>query len=401
MRKQLQIQLIQKAIELVESRKTEMGDEYSRNPVDIYTSPERFEKERDTLFRQFPLVVGFSSQVTKPGDYFTHDHTGIPILVVRDKDAQLHAMINVCRHRGAKLVSETSGEGKRHLVCPFHGWCYKNNGSLLAVTHPAGFPGLDKNEFGLVKLPVAERYGMVFVQPAPGPDFDIDAYLGPLFEDLGHFGFADYVMYKPSVRTKKFNWKLQMDTSHENYHFRYLHKETAGPAYFDNVSYSDYAKPHSRNLAPQKSLLRLVGTDPNTWNISDHIGILYSIFPNTGLYAFGGFAHVLSTFPVDETTSTLVGAMLVPKNFDSNEACSYMELHYESYWRTMTEDIDAAVDMQAMIRSGANKEFTFATFEGVLTKFHRAVNEAIKWELLTPRLHKTGEKDEQLICSSV
>jgi phenylpropionate dioxygenase-like ring-hydroxylating dioxygenase large terminal subunit len=388
MRQTLQIQLIQTLLDLVESRNIYSSDESSRNPTEVYTSPSRFERERDTLFRKFPLIVGFSSQIPSCGDYFTHDYTGVPILVVRCDDGGLSASINVCRHRGARVVKERSGNAKSSFVCPFHGWSYRSDGRLAGITSPSGFPNLDPIQYGLVRLPVAERHGLVFVQPAPGPDFDIDAFLGPLFDDLTDFGMKDFVMSNRTVRTKKLNWKLQMDTSHENYHFHYLHAKTAGTAYFNNLGYSDYSKPHSRSLAPQRSILTLRSADPMTWRISDHVGILYSVFPNTGIYMFGGFAHVLATYPVDESSSVMMGAMLVPANA-TPELQNQIKLHYQSYWQTMTEDIDAAEDMQAMMSSGANRDFIFGSFESLLTKFHETVNEVIAETWSVPRL-RTG-----------
>jgi phenylpropionate dioxygenase-like ring-hydroxylating dioxygenase large terminal subunit len=232
MRQDLQIELIRTMLDLVDTRNVYPNETMARQPTDVYTSKARFEHERDLLFRKFPMVVGFSAQLTQPGDYFTHDYTGVPILVVRGEDGGLRAMINVCRHRGARVVKERGGTCTSKFVCPFHGWTYAPDGRLLGVTSPGGFPNLDKDVLGLVRLPVAERHGLVFVQSSPGPDFDIDAYLGPLLDDLSSFGFQHHVVASRTVRTKKLNWKLQMDTSHENYHFHYLHQKTAGTAYF-------------------------------------------------------------------------------------------------------------------------------------------------------------------------
>lgn len=391
MRQDLQIQLIRTMLDRIEGRPAGTTEASARHPTDVYTSQARFALERDTLFRQFPQVVGFTTQLPAPGDYFTHDYTGVPILVVRQEDGGLRAMINVCRHRGSRVVRERAGKCTTKFVCPFHGWSYGMDGCLRGITSPSGFPDLDKHEYGLVALPVAERHGLIFVQPSPGPDFDIDAFLGPLFDDFVGFGIKDCVVASRTVRTKKLNWKLQMDTSHENYHFHYLHHKTAGTAYFNNIGHSDYWKPHSRSLAPQRTILELRDADPSTWRIADHVGILYSIFPSTGFYTFRGFAHVLTTFPIDESTSVLAGAMLVPTLEGGADVQQQIKMHYQSYWQTMTEDIDAAEDMQTMMSAGANKEFVFGTFENLLTRFHETVDEVVRGEWAVPRRHAAGQ----------
>src|SRR5690349_17738258 len=80
--------------------------------VDRYVSPSRLVDERRVLFKRRPLVVGRSSDLSAPGAFFTHDAAGVPILVARDRDGRAGAMLNVCRHRGTRLVTETSGSAK-------------------------------------------------------------------------------------------------------------------------------------------------------------------------------------------------------------------------------------------------------------------------------------------------
>lgn len=377
MKQDRQVEVLNKALRLIQANTTEMGGQTFTVPVDVYLSQSRLEEERDHLFRRLPLVVGFSSQVAKPGDFFTADLIGVPIIVLRSQDGKLNAFLNVCRHRGAKVVEAASGSDKKILVCPFHGWSYDDHGNLRSATCPTGFPDLDKSNLGLVPLAVAERLGLVFVLHKPNMTFDIDDYLSPLFSDLESFGLDDFVVMNPSTRLRKLNWKLQMDTSHENYHFSYLHSNTAGSAYFNNISMFDCAKPHARIFLPQRSILKLMKINCESWRIQDHCAVFYSIFPNTGLVFFGGYAHVLSTFPVDNDTSILQGGMLVPGGPVSEEHALLRKFHYDSYWSTMEEDISVGESMQAALRSGANSHFLFGRHEHVAGAFHETVEEIL------------------------
>ena len=104
--------VIREVFELMEKKTTHMLPEVMVNPVTKYTSAEQVQKEIDVLFRKFPLILGHISQVAEPGDFFTHDATGVPILVTRTQDGALKAYLNVCRHRGARLQNEPCGKAR-------------------------------------------------------------------------------------------------------------------------------------------------------------------------------------------------------------------------------------------------------------------------------------------------
>src|SRR5687768_11416236 len=112
MRKELQVACIERLLAVVDRGDLEGSCVESTVTIDRYTSEERLEKERRVLFRKFPIIVGRASDVADPGAFFTHDAAGVPILVTRDQGGTVHAMLNVCRHRGTRLVSETQGSAK-------------------------------------------------------------------------------------------------------------------------------------------------------------------------------------------------------------------------------------------------------------------------------------------------
>jgi phenylpropionate dioxygenase-like ring-hydroxylating dioxygenase large terminal subunit len=125
-------------------------------------------------------MMGLGCRIPKPGDYFTDNNCGVPILVVRDHDGEVRAFLNVCRHRGAQ-VATACGQIKRNFVCPYHGWSYDDRGKLVGIPDSRNFDGVDRDEHGLVALPACERFGCIWVQPEPGTHFDID-------KELGHLG---------------------------------------------------------------------------------------------------------------------------------------------------------------------------------------------------------------------
>src|SRR5262245_10989481 len=117
-----QVELLQRLLGQVERKTSDMAERQFAVPVHEYPSPERAHEEAEALFRRFPLLVGHLSQVASSGDCLTHDALGVPILVVRDRNSGVRAFLNVCRHRGTRLVLDRECQAKKSLVCPYHNW---------------------------------------------------------------------------------------------------------------------------------------------------------------------------------------------------------------------------------------------------------------------------------------
>ena len=110
-----------------------LSDTILRQPLDVYTSQDIFERELETLFSGSPLVAGHVNRVREPGSYMLSDWPRQPYFVVRGKDGVLRAFLNTCRHRGAPLIVREKDEPLRVLVCPFHGWTYGLDGALRGI----------------------------------------------------------------------------------------------------------------------------------------------------------------------------------------------------------------------------------------------------------------------------
>ena len=89
-------------VESIGANQAEMTDATLSIPVGLYTDPARFQAEKDILFRQTPLLAGFSMEVAEPGDVMLFDGAGPGIFIVRRQDRSLRAFLNVCPHRGAR-----------------------------------------------------------------------------------------------------------------------------------------------------------------------------------------------------------------------------------------------------------------------------------------------------------
>src|SRR5215469_1755760 len=148
MRHQDQVAELRKILTYLETRTTAMADEVYRNPVSDYTCAQQAALEREMFLRRGAINVGLSCLLPNPGDWMTHDYTGIPILLVRQPDGLLRAFLNVCRHRGARVV-EGCGTGTGSFSCPYHGWTYAPDGKLLARPDERSFTEVDRTTSGL------------------------------------------------------------------------------------------------------------------------------------------------------------------------------------------------------------------------------------------------------------
>ena len=136
-------------------------------------SPEFFELEREAIFKRAWLNVGRVEQLPRNGSYFTKELAvaRTSVIIVRDREGQVRAFHNVCRHRGNKLVwndfpkEETSGIS-RQFVCKYHGWRYDLDGSCSFVQQEQEFFDLDKADYGLVPVHCDVWAGFIFVNLA-------------------------------------------------------------------------------------------------------------------------------------------------------------------------------------------------------------------------------------------
>lgn len=197
-------------------------------PLSWYASPEVHDAEAAKIFRTAWHYVGHLGQLSSPGDFVTTELAGVPIIVTRDTDGTLHALHNVCRHRGAEVVLEAAGN-KRRLQCHYHAWTYGLDGALRAAPRADREDCFVKENLGLRKASVDTWGPFVFAH--------LDAAAPPLLDTLGivpelvaatgvdvdTLRFHSRVEYDVAC-----NWKVAMENFLECYHC-----PTAHPGFSD------------------------------------------------------------------------------------------------------------------------------------------------------------------------
>lgn len=191
-------------------------------PRAAYTDQAVFDWEQRHLFGGW-VCVARGDQVASPGDQLAEVGGASGVLLVRGGDGELRAFVNACRHRGHELLPCGSTARQKGIVCPYHSWGYSLSGDLRAAIGFRGQPSFDASQWGLLRLPVAEWHGLVFVDVSGGE-------AGPLaLETLGELA-APYEPERLVTAGQRSydvaaNWKVIAENYQECYHCPAIHPE--------------------------------------------------------------------------------------------------------------------------------------------------------------------------------
>lgn len=203
-------------------------------PRPFYHEELLYRTEMEYIWRGGWLFAGHSCQIPRPGDYFLYDVGEDSVIIVRDDDGQVHALYNVCRHRGSLICEASEGHVKR-FICPYHQWTYDRGGRLLLYRGMQD--GLDKSELGLHRAHAREVEGMIFISLASQPlDFEpAAATIGPVARPQG---LARAKVAKIMDFDVHANWKLVWENNRECYHCNVNHPQYI-KANFDHYNADD------------------------------------------------------------------------------------------------------------------------------------------------------------------
>ncbi|MBM7414885.1 MULTISPECIES: aromatic ring-hydroxylating dioxygenase subunit alpha [Nocardiaceae] len=201
-----------------------------------YTSAETFLAEQEHVFETMWFCAVRSADLAAPGAFRRVDVGRESVLVVRGRDGALRAFLNVCRHRGAQICTEESGQVKRNLQCPYHAWTYGLDGKLVAapnlsaLSDGSGAP-LDRTEWGLIPVALREWLGYTWLCLADEPPSFEDEVIGAVTERLGdptaidRYDMPSLELGRREVYDVAANWKLIVENFMECYHCATIHPE--------------------------------------------------------------------------------------------------------------------------------------------------------------------------------
>ena len=197
---------------------------FAINPY-FYRSHVTYEAELEHIIFKSWLYAGHISQVAKNGDYFLFDVGEDSIIISRDNKGQIGAMHNICRHRGARVCEEPSGNRKA-FICPYHGWAYGNDGHLKSAREMDQLEGFKCEDYALKKVRFVVFQGMIFINCDPNaPDFI--APLENISRQLGAYDLENAKVAERKTYRINANWKLVLENYLECYHCSSSHRQYA------------------------------------------------------------------------------------------------------------------------------------------------------------------------------
>ena len=196
----------------------------------VFTDEQLFELEMTHIFEGNWIYLAHESQIPNVGDYFTTYMGRQPIVITRNKDGELGALINACSHRGAMLCRRKT-DNRTTFTCPFHGWTFNNSGKLLKAkdARTGGYPEQFNKDgsHDLTRVARFENYrGFLFGSLNPDV-LPLEEHLGDttkvidMIVDQSPDGLE--VLRGASTYTYDGNWKLQTENGADGYHVSSTH----------------------------------------------------------------------------------------------------------------------------------------------------------------------------------
>ena len=256
--------------------------------AEAYTSQRWYDFEQSAIFARSWQWVCHRERLATAGDYVTTTVAGQPILVVRNGAGELRAFYNVCKHRAHGIAA---GEGSaKSLRCPYHGWTYDLDGSLIAARHTKDLVDFDPAGICLDAVQTEEFGGLVFV--------NLDPAATPLLQQAGGLGdeiaekapdIAELTLARRLSYDIASNWKNVVENYLECYHCHIAHK--------DFVSLVDMATYRITTHGIYSSQTAEAGRNANTaYDVAGatvRIHEAWWLWPNTCLMRYPGRGNVM------------------------------------------------------------------------------------------------------------
>lgn len=256
--------------------------------AEAYTEARWAEYERDVIFQRSWQWVCHAEKLRDPGCYIAIEIAGQPVCVLRDREGELKAFYNVCKHRAHELLR---GEGRTGLiVCPYHAWSYDLKGQLRAAPKTEDLKDFDTGQICLDPVGVEEFCDFIFVNldqaaaPLAKESGGLAAEIQQWAPDLGKLTFAKRLTYDIES-----NWKNVVDNFLECYHCPRAHKDFCTLVDMDTYRVTTHGIYSSHMAEAGKTANSAYAVQDAT--VRDHA--VWWLWPNTCIMRYPGRGNII------------------------------------------------------------------------------------------------------------
>lgn len=316
----------------------------------IYTDASIFEMEKAQIFKAQWKFACHESELKQPGDYRTVSIADSPVFVVKGADGIIRAFLNICPHRGARLLREPQGNLRGHrLTCFYHHWTFSTEGKCTTIPLPQGYSNdvVRPENINLRAVNVEVRHGLVFVKIHNTDPQSLDDFLGAALDEIAE-PIQDLEVFHYHRVEVKANWKLFVETNCEGYHelLHLLNRTTA-------LSQPEYMKrkwllhPNGHHTFQPATIayekLRLGDRNEGTLaGMTPNMHIVVDVFPDVMINARSTVVRIDSLIPVAPGLTILECRGLAPKSDNPTQRQARVRQHNQVWGplgRNLPEDI--------------------------------------------------------------
>jgi choline monooxygenase len=341
-------------------------------PARFYSDPEVFAAEKENIFSRTWQVVGHHRQLTNPGDYFTTELLGEPLLLVRGAQGELHGFYNVCRHRAGPPAE---GCGSRKLFrCGYHGWTYGLDGSLISAPEFENVQEFDAKYFSLAPMRAEEWFNLIFVNLDPKAE-PLTKTLGGLRQQAERFSFREMKLFERRTYDMKCNWKTYVDNYLEGYHLPSVHPGLNRELDYNAYTVEPYVR-HVRQFSPIRGA-QVGDATPRRYQEAraDLTTDYFWIFPNWMLNCYPDNVSLNIVLPLEPERSLAIFEWYLPeKDIESKAAKDSVNFSDQ----IQIEDMGICETVQQNLRSRSYDRGRYSVKqEKGVHAFHRMYAEAM------------------------
>ncbi|MCE9623341.1 MAG: aromatic ring-hydroxylating dioxygenase subunit alpha [Actinomycetia bacterium] len=338
-------------------------------PAAWYSSPYHHERELLRVWSAQWVCIGDALDMPEPGSWRALTAGRAPVLLVRDRDGELRAFLNVCRHRASPLCEPGASASGAALTCPYHAWLYRLDGSLARAQGVGEPEGFDVADYSLKPVGLVTWRRWVFVHAdatATAPDF------GPLAVAIDAFDLEAMDIVLAESDERSFNWKVLVENYSENYHTPFVHPEIDNsnshdyPMVGDGLVLYAWDRPLQPNDAAGRAMNELLPGEPGweavamaTTGQPYDRGSYLTVFPNLMLNVFPDAALAMWVEPLTVKRSVVHRRLYARKGADRAAVAANVAAHRLVH----LQDVEICQRVQRSHDAGIDADGVLATVE--------------------------------------